>query len=238
MGNTARSPAAPRLRALRDAWLGKALDWLQRNHGVAGAALVGSLGRGDFDDWSDVDLLIAVPDEAADEYADMTRLPGAECLCLSFDARQNSPRGTGAVSGQYIIEGLPLWADLYVYPVSRAGWATDAHVIFDRRGLPSLERTFAAHLAAREPQPAVPKPANDHRLLQIALIPVAGKHIARRSPGTARMIEFLGGPYLPGAEPREHLDAVRQLLARHRDDGPAESLLAASAYLGIIESTL
>jgi hypothetical protein len=233
-----RSPAAPRLRALRDAWLGRALDRLQRDHGVAGAALVGSLGRDDFDDWSDVDLLIAVPDEVAGDYADMTRLPWAECLCLSFDARQNSPRGTGAVSGQYVIEGLPLWADWYIYPVSRAGWATDAHVIFDRCGLPGLERTFATHLAAREQQPPAPKPANARRLLQTALIPVAGKHIARRSPGTAGMIEFLGGPYLPGAGPREYLDAAGQLLARYRDDGPAESLIAASAYLDIVESVL
>jgi hypothetical protein len=199
---------------------------------------VGSLGRGDGDDWSDVDLLIAVPDEVAGEYADITRLPGAECLCLGFDARQNSPRGTGAVSGQYVIEGLPLWADWYIYPVSRAGWAADAHVVFDRRGLPRLEHTFAGHLAAREPQAPAPKPTNAHRLLQIALVPVAGKHIARRSPGTARMIEFLGAPYLPGAGPREHLDAVRQLLARYRDDGPKESLLAAGAYLDIVESVL
>jgi hypothetical protein len=53
---------------------------------------------------------------------------------------------------------------------------TDAHVVFDRRGLPRLEHTFDAHLAARERQPPAPQPANAHRLLQIALVPVAGKH--------------------------------------------------------------
>jgi hypothetical protein len=52
------------------------------------------------------------------------------------------------------------------------------------------------------------------------------------------MIEFLGGPYLPGAGPREYPDAAGQLLARYRDDGPAESPLAASAYLDVVESAL
>jgi hypothetical protein len=68
-------------------------------------------------------------------------------------------------------------------------------------GLRQLSDTFDEHLAKREFQPPTPKPASAHRLLQIALVPVAAKRIARRSPDAGRMVEFVGGPHAPDAAP-------------------------------------
>jgi hypothetical protein len=226
------------LRAIRHRWLKETLDKLERDATVIAAGLVGSLGRGTFDDWSDVDILIVVPDDQVDAFSDARLLPGAGELTLSFDARQNSPRGTGAVSGQYLLDGLPLWVDWYVYRLSQAGWVSDSKVVFDRQGIPGLDCTFDDHLARRQVQDPTPKPEHTHRLLQIALIPVAGKRVARRALDTGRMIEFLGGPPLRAGGSAEHLAALERLVVEYRDDGPVGSLQAARTYLRIVEAVL
>jgi predicted nucleotidyltransferase len=238
MSGVPRAPAAPRLRAIREAWLGPVLEQLQADPAISAVGFVGSIGRGDADDWSDVDLVIVVPDDQVGRYADAARRRGPGRVALSFDARHNAPRGAGSVGVHYVIDGLPFNADWYVYPDSQGAWVADAKVVLDRRGLRRLSDTFAEHLAKREVQPPVPKPADAHRLLQIALIPVAAKRIARRSPGAGRMVEFVGGPHAPGAAPAEHLEMLRGLLGQYRGVAPAERLSATSRYLDLVADVL
>ena len=137
-----------------------------------------------------------------------------------------------------MIDGLPFNADWYIYPDSQGAWVADAKVIIDRRGLRRLSDTFDEHLARREVQPPTPKPANAHRLLQAALIPVAAKRIARRSPDAGRMVEFVGGLHAPGAAPAEHLEMLRGLLGQYRGVAPAESLSATRRYLDLVADVL
>jgi predicted nucleotidyltransferase len=124
-------PAAPRLRAIREAWLGRAVERLEADPAISAAGFVGSLGRGDADDWSDIDLLIVVPDDQVDHYADATHQPESDLVTWSIDARHNAPRGAGAIGVRYVIDGLPLPVDWYIYPRSQAAWVADAKVIFD-----------------------------------------------------------------------------------------------------------
>jgi predicted nucleotidyltransferase len=135
MSSIPKAPAAPRLRAIRDGWLRLALEHLEADARIGAAGFVGSLGRGDADDWSDIDLLIVVPDDRVDHYADAVHLPGSERAVLSFDARHNAPSGAGSVGVRYVIDGLPLNVDWYIYPVSQGAWPADAKIIFDRHGL-------------------------------------------------------------------------------------------------------
>ncbi len=238
MGGVPKAPAAPRLRAIREAWLRPVLEQLQADPDITAAGFVGSIGRGDADDWSDVDLVIVVPDDQVGRYADAARLPGPERVVLSFDARHNAPRGAGSVGVHYVIDGLPCNADWYVYPDSQGAWVADAKVVFDRHGLRQLSDTFDEHLAKREVQPPAPRPANAHRLLQMALIPVAAKRIARRSPDAGRMVEFVGGPHAPDAAPAGHLEMLRGLLGQYCGVAPAESLSATSRYLDLVADVL
>jgi len=238
MGGVPKAPAAPRLRAIREAWLRPVLEQLQADPDITAAGFVGSIGRGDADDWSDVDLVIVVPDDQVGRYADAARLPGPERVVLSFDARHNAPRGAGSVGVHYVIDGLPFNADWYVYPDSQGAWVADAKVVFDRHGLRQLSDTFDEHLAKREVQTPAPRPANAHRLLQMALIPVAAKRIARRSPDAGRMVEFVGGPHAPDAAPAGHLEMLRGLLGQYCGVAPAESLSATSRYLDLVADVL
>ena len=126
MGGVPKAPAAPRLRAIREAWLRPVLEQLQADPDVTAAGFVGSIGRGDADDWSDVDLVIVVPDDQVGRYADAARLPGPERVVLSFDARHNAPRGAGSAGVHYVIDGLPFNADWYVYPDSQGAESLSA----------------------------------------------------------------------------------------------------------------
>ena len=233
MSGVPKAPAAPRLRAIREAWLRPVIGQLEADPCISAAGFVGSIGRGDADDWSDVDLVIVVPDDQVSRYADAARRAGPERVVLSFDARHNAPRGAGSVGVHYVIDGLPFNADWY-YPDSQGAWVADAKVVFDRHGLRRLSDTFDEHLAKREVQPPAPKPADAHRLLQMALNPVAAKGIARRSPDAGRMVEFVGGPHAPDAAPAEHLETLRGLLGQYRGVAPAGSLSATSRYLDLV----
>ncbi|MFI6790733.1 nucleotidyltransferase domain-containing protein [Nonomuraea sp. NPDC050383] len=239
MSVTNSGPPAPRLAHIRTRWLSAVTAALDSDPRVAGAGLVGSLGAGHADDWSDIDLLVVVDDARIDDYAAPGRLPsGPGKPAVAFDARHNGPRGTRAVSGQYVVDGLPLWVDWHIHPVSQAGWTVDSTVIFDRRGLGRLATTFAEHLNAGEHEPATAKGPDDHQALRLGLVPVAGKRIARRSPDTARMIEFLGGPHAPAASWRDHLATLRRLLGGFAATGPPASVSAGHAYLDLVAETL
>ncbi|WP_214327527.1 nucleotidyltransferase domain-containing protein [Nonomuraea sediminis] len=239
MSAKSTGPPAPRLADIRSRWLSAVTGNLHDDPVVAGAGLVGSLGTGQADDWSDIDLLVVVDDACIHDYAAPGRLPcGPGELAVAFDARHNGPRGTRAVSGQYLIDGLPLWVDWHIHPISQASWAADCAVIFDRRGFGRLSATFSEHLSAGDHEQATPKGPTDHRALQLALVPIAGKRIARRSPDAAQMIEFIGGPHAPDASWKDQLATLRQLLGGFTALGLPDSVAAGRAYLDLVEETL
>lgn len=239
MDTKGSGPAAPRLAEIRSRWLSAATSTLQQDQDVVGAALVGSLGGARADDWSDVDLLVIVEDAALDDFASPSRLPsGSGRMTFAIDTRHNGPRGTGAVSAQYVVDRLPLWVDWHVHPVSLAQWPSDSTVIFDRCGIAGTRADFSDYLASGEHETATPKSAADVQTMQLALVPIAGKQVARRSPEAARTIEFLGGPYAPAATWKAQLGALRRLLDGFATLGRPDSLTAAHAYLELLEETL
>jgi predicted nucleotidyltransferase len=61
-----------RFAAARDAWRAVAARALDDDARVAGWGLVGSFGRGDADDWSDLDVLVIVEDADFAAYIDPT----------------------------------------------------------------------------------------------------------------------------------------------------------------------
>jgi hypothetical protein len=225
------APRAPRLARIRDRWLSAVTAALQDDPSVAGAALVGSLGAGRADDWSDVDLLLVVKDEHLDDYAVPDRLPsGPGRRTFAIDARHNGPTGTRAVSAQYVMDDLPLWVDWSIHPISLATWPPASTVLFDRHGLTqSLSEYRGNH------EPATPKTAAEQEALRLALIPIAAKQLARHSPDAPGTIEFLGGSH-EGTRP-DHLATLHQLLTQFDPLVHPESLAAAHTYLNLLESS-
>jgi hypothetical protein len=167
------------------------------------------------------------------------RLPGASGdLPFAISARHNRPRGTRAVRAQYVVDRLPLWIDWHGHPVSLANWPSDCSVVFDPRGVGHTRADFSEYLNRGQHEPFIPKSPEEHQAMQLALIPIAGKQLARRSPEAARTIEFLGGPYEPEATWQDQLASLRRLLEGFTTLGRPDSLAAAHAFLALLEEIL
>jgi hypothetical protein len=100
---------------------------------VTGVALIGSLGRGEEDDRSDIDLLILANDQFIGQFMkEPAASPWARANLLS-DGRHNSPAGATSLGTIHLRSGLPLWVDLHVHPADRTPWPTDSRPILQRR---------------------------------------------------------------------------------------------------------
>jgi hypothetical protein len=99
-----------------------------------------------------------------------------------------------------------------------------------RHNAPRGGRAFSEQYILRTP--------DELRGLRAALIPVAGKYIARRSPDTARLIALAGGPKVGDESWEDQLTALRELLDRHAKTEPPESIAAMHAHLDIVAETL
>lgn len=96
------------LGELRDRQLDQVLGLLEADPVVDGVALIGSLGRGESDNCSDIDLLILMNHQAAAQFADDPgATPWAHADLLS-DGRHNSPAGAASLGTTDIRSGLPL----------------------------------------------------------------------------------------------------------------------------------
>ncbi|WP_165550016.1 nucleotidyltransferase domain-containing protein [Kribbella speibonae] len=239
MNTKSDGPSAPRLAAIRAHWLSTATAALNDDLSVVGAALVGSLGAGRADDWSDIDLLIVVEDAHLDDYSIPGRLPhGAGLPAFAIDARHNGPRGTRAVSAQYVVDGLPLWVDWYVHPRSLAAWPSDCTVIFERQDVGRTSATFSEYLTRGESEAPTSKSPEELQAMRLALVPIAGKQLVRRSAETGRTIEFLGGPATPPGDRTDQLAALRQVLGQFAALERPDSHAAGHAYLELVDDII
>lgn len=110
------------LASIRERRFDGALPELIGDQRVAGLAFVGSRGRHDGDDGSDVDLLVVVHDAAFADFTDQrwNRLWAGTDLLI--DARQNAPAAATSMGALHVRSGLALGVDWYVHRVSMAAW--------------------------------------------------------------------------------------------------------------------
>jgi hypothetical protein len=229
----------PFLAELRDRLLTQVLEKLAADPDVDGVALIGSLGRGEADNWSDIDLLILMGDGALARFADEPGArPWAQADLLS-DGRHNSPAGATSVGTTHLRSGLPLWVDLHVHPTARTRWPADARIVCQRRPIETGTLSFDQLNASGSRQPATAKTPDEIRRIRLSYVPVAGKYIGRRSPRAHEMIRFLGKmPDVSSGDPEAQLLALRAI-ARDLSD-PSWSWLsdAVTSYLDLVEATL
>src|SRR5437868_5689604 len=102
-------------RAERAALLQRAIALLKADERVCAAWLFGSLGRGDADDLSDLDLWVVVEDEHIEEIVAARRDYVARLAepLLMEEAPQNAPAGGGYLLALYGGDGGPHQVDWY-----------------------------------------------------------------------------------------------------------------------------
>jgi hypothetical protein len=232
----AEGPAV--LARLRDRLLDEVLALLEADPAVAGVALIGSLGRGQEDNWSDIDLLILASEEFIGPFMnEPAASPWARADLLS-DGRHNSPAGATSLGTIRIRSGLPLWVDLHLHPVDQTPWPTDGRVLFERRPITTGTQTFDQLNSGGPRQPATAKSKDEVRQIHLGYVPTAGKYVGRRSPRAGEMIRFLGRRDFNDPDPAAQIRALRGIAADLSSPSWAQLGAAVACYLDLVEATV
>lgn len=172
------------LAGARQQWLEQTIAMLSGLPYVAGVWLVGSLGRGAGDVFSDVDLVVAVDDTVpAEVLADPAAglgLPGRQLYVRPKPV--NAPAAGGYIAVGVELEGLPLLVDVFVWPASTAAVPAGARVVFERQRLPRSDLDFMALLDAHRTEDTR---GSDPRApgTVLMLVQLAAKYLARGNAG-------------------------------------------------------
>jgi hypothetical protein len=227
------------LGELRDALFDHVLGLLRADPAVDGVAVIGSLGRGEADNWSDIDLLVLMGDQPLARFADNPAVSPWAQADLLVDGRHNSPAGAASIGATHIRSGLPVHVDLHVHAAARTRWPTDSRVAFERRRVELGAQSFDEVNASGRRQPATTKTADEIRMIHLSYVPIAGKYIGRRSPRAIQMIRFLGQvPDFTDEDPAAQLRALRGIARDLSDPSWAWLSHAVTAYLDLVGATL
>lgn len=137
----------PERRAERDALLMHLTATLEADPRVCAAWLSGSLGRGDADDLSDIDVWVIVQDEYAEavKAARRTYVVQIGEPLLIEEAPQNAPPDGAYLAVLYRGQTGPVIVDWYWQSLSAARLLPNCLVLFDRTGIPmaTLEKSLS-----------------------------------------------------------------------------------------------
>jgi Nucleotidyltransferase domain len=229
----------PLLGELRDRLLDQVLGLLEADLAVAGVALIGSLGRGEADNWSDADLLVLMGNRALARFKDEPAASPWAQADLLVDGRHNSPAGAMSVGATHLRSGLPVRVDLHVHPVARTPWPIDGRVVLERRPIEAGTWSFDQLNTDGPRQPAVAKTSAEIRKIHLSYVPTAGKYVGRRSPRAREMIRFLGRNSDDDIrDPAAQLLALREIAVGLSDPSWAWLSAAVASYLDLVEATL
>ncbi len=166
-----------RRAAEREALLERIQASLRADGSVVAAWPIGSLGRGEGDALSDLDLWVVVADVRVPDTPEARRAFAARVgePLVVVEAPQNAPPG-----GAYLLalcdgETGTLQVDRYWQPRSRARLPRQVRLVFDRAGLPHSE------LGTLERTPEARADDASRRVAFFwAMLLIAAKHVARR----------------------------------------------------------
>ena len=198
----------------RGAWLDTVTGILARYPWVGGAWLVGSLGRGDGDAYSDVDLVVTVDDTApAGVFTDPAAefdLPGV--VLYRRPKPRNAPAGGSYLAIGVELAGLPLLVDVFVWPAATAAVPTGARVLFERGELPRSKLSFVPLLDAHRTSDTRGSDPQDPATV-LMLVQLAAKYLVR---GNAPKLEGICQQLAISAE-RCDTAQLRQVLDQRID---------------------
>lgn len=152
---------------LRGRYLECAIELLQGDPRIAAVWLAGSLGRGDADEWSDIDLFVVVEDDAFPAVWDERRAlydQIAPQLLVQTPIPQNSQLPGG--NFQLVIFEGPVEIDWTFGPLSSATRAANTRLCFERVPIPVAP-------------PFKPDPQPDRLEFFWSMASIAVKYIAR-----------------------------------------------------------
>jgi hypothetical protein len=197
--------ALTRLADARTVWLDEALEVIASHRFVDAVWLEGSLGRGDGDAFSDIDLVVAVgssvPPAVFAEPVSGLGLPGR--LLYSRGKPKNAPAGGAFRTVCFELAALPILVDLYLWPTVTATMSATARLLY-------------RHDDARPPRSSL------EFLPLISRYPNGDTQGSDpHQPETALMLVQLAAKYLARGDDERHTTVLRQLTGRPAGAGTA-----------------
>jgi hypothetical protein len=225
MNTPAAAGALARLRQARTAWLHQALEVFSAHRFVEGVWVEGSLGRGDADAFSDVDLVLAIggsapPSVFGDPIAGLG-LPGH--VLYTRDKPKNAPAGGAYRAACVELVALPVLVDLYLWPAATATMSAAARRLFQRGDRPPRSDLSFLPLISQYPSGDTGDSDPYQPQTVLMLVQLAAKYLARgdheREAAIRRQLR----------DPADAGDAaaLRRLLAARVDSMAGSSLEAA-----------
>jgi hypothetical protein len=171
----------PVLLAQRPRFIERAVAAARLDERIRALLVWGSLARGDADEWSDVDLVMAVSDESVPEILEeLSREDSAYGRSLiTLQMPQNGVDKGGCVSVTYLQSGLPLHVNWYICPLSGGLPVRDTKPLFSHERWPEAGSTFAEILRDR-PSRASNTPSELDLL--VSMTPIHVNEVARGRP--------------------------------------------------------
>jgi predicted nucleotidyltransferase len=231
----------------RDAWWRATKAALRSDDRVAAAAvmLYGSFGRGDADQWSDIDIIVLIPDDRlAEVVADRSRFGdrfGTAVYVL--DSTWNAPLTGAQVNVLYQLDtGLPLYVDWNLWPLSMAKQPFDTKVVFERS--PGLITPVASNFERwatyeRQPRPSWPLVDEDFRRhAYFGMVPIAVKFCVRgQRQRLERLLHGIGATEIPN-DALGQMAVIRERLGELSIGQPQSAVDAVNALCNLAESVL
>lgn len=257
-------PRLKRYQEERDYLLGSIVQLLDRDPALKAAWLFGSLGRGNEDALSDLDLLVVVDDAAIDaiiaspkQYAALVGQP-----LFFIDAPQNAPGGGAYLMACYDAPTAPHLVDWYWQPRSAACIPPDVRLLFDKAGLSHKDQPIAFP-GNQTGEKTVERPVHFFSFFW-AMLMITAKHACRDPLANemallpyliqqmAKARQFLGQDVLVQVPPHAHpvekfhllvqladeMNTLMEAVAQLSEEAPVAIYPGVTRYLELIEPML
>jgi predicted nucleotidyltransferase len=213
-------------------------DDLSEDSRIDAVWLGGSLGRGEGDALSDVDLIVIAKPGQSGEVASYVRtsLSVAGRVALVHDAPHNAPKDGGQFNVLYDRDPLPLYVDWTVWP-SVDVRPRDARVLFERRPLEEDPDVTLGTMSERfEPGKAPGLTPLVLARFRLFMAPVLVKHAARGwFDSVEGMLASLRMPARPLTSLREAIALARELVRQSAMVEDPRAIECIERYFALVE---
>ena len=176
---------------------------------VLAIVLTGSAGRGEQDEWSDLDIGVMSSEANATVLATPTEAERLGDLAIWVDCSFNAPIGGTMAFSRYLVpEGLVL-VDWHIWP-SGAGRATSgSQVLWTRAGfdLEPFDGTLVDWVGSQSRRSPPPYSRQQRAEWELCMAHIATSRPARGQDATS-MLQLMGVTAEFGTEPETQLDAI------------------------------
>lgn len=224
------------LTAAREQFLDRALEQLAHDRRVAAVIISGSSGRGEADEWSDLDLNVVVDDEASPDF--LSHPSDAEQfgdLVLWVDCSFNAVPGGSMSFSRYASEAGLVMVDWNASPLSTAQLTAGSRLLWSRPGveLPTFSGNLVELIDATGRRRPPPYSSQQRAEWELCMVHIATSRPPRGQDGRPQH-RLIGLEEDTGPDPidqldglRRHVEKLRPLVAPRAVAGTLDRLAAA-----------